>query len=103
MVTIGLMRKHLTELNKDLRNEFILKGVSKLSKEMVERHFKERFDRTVGRKDGFIYYSPKSTFSTERAPEEYRKLMTKPKAKPKAKAAEKPKAKPKKNTTLKKQ
>ncbi len=75
MVPVGVMRKLLTLLNKGLRQEYIIKGLAKLPKKDIERHFRQRFEHRMHRKDDFIYYVPDYRYDDTTDSEEYEKIM----------------------------
>ena len=80
-ITIAVMRKHLVLLNKSLRKDMLVSGVSKMKGESVKQNFNERFSFDESRK----HYMPNEKFFDELEPEisagSFEDLM--PKEKPK--------------------
>ena len=50
------LKRHLTQLNKQLREEYILKSVAKMDNEELKKHFKERFSKKES------HYEPKGKY-----------------------------------------
>jgi len=93
-ITIAVMKKHLVLLNKSLRKDMLVSGLSKMKGEDVKKNFNERFLFDESRK----HYMPNEKFFDELEPEisagSFEDLM--PKEKPKKQRSEKQKANDKK-------
>ena len=67
MIGIGLMKKHLVLYNRGIRNEYLIKGISKMKGDEVKKVFKERLTLlTVGSMEGgqkvtYEYYIPNTS------------------------------------------
>ena len=112
MIGIGLMRKHLVQYNRGIKDVYLIKGVSKMKADEVKKVFNERLksvkmgDTVQGKgKAPFDYYVPDtSSFDIPYDDQKFRDLM-KPKEKVKkneAKPSNAPKPIVKKNIIIKK-
>jgi hypothetical protein len=61
--TVEILKKNLTELNKLLRKEYVLSGVSKMKKDEVIKHFNDRFTESHT-KNYRKYFIPKDKYKT---------------------------------------
>ncbi len=61
--TVEILKKNLTELNKLLRKEYVLSGVSKMKKDEVIKHFNDRFIESHT-KNYRKYFIPKDKYKT---------------------------------------
>ncbi len=99
-LTTTLMRKHLVLLNKHIREDLTLSGVSKMKKEQIKKNFEDRFEKFKG------FHVPKNDYrfgSIEYDIKEYKKLSAPPAPKKKsAPPAPKKKSAPRKKRVVKK-
>ena len=90
VLTNTFMKKHLTMYNKFVRDELLVRGLSKMNKEQIEKEFNQRFKLYTGSKSGRKGYIPKEVqgYSPEYETKDFFKLYedNQPKKKPVKKA-----------------
>ena len=58
----AVMIKHIRELNKSIKDQYVLKNLPKLSREQLEKAFKKRFQESTS-SFGQKFYNPKGIYA----------------------------------------
>lgn len=75
-LTSTFMKKHLVQYNKFVKDELMVKGLSKMKRAEIEKEFKDRFKLYTGGVSGRTGYIPKekSGFSPDYDTKEFFKI-----------------------------
>jgi len=75
-LTASFMKKHLVKYNNFVKDELMVKGLSKMKREEIEKEFKARFKLYIGGVSGRKGYTPKdrSGFSPDYNDKEFYKI-----------------------------